>query len=59
MENHPRERFHRQHQRCDDDQHGRALDGAVDEEKLGELLAVGTELDVLDFKATLDLSKDR
>ncbi|MBO9553167.1 ATP-binding protein [Cellulomonas sp.] len=34
-----------------------ALDGAVDEEKLSELIAVGTELDVLDFKATLDLSK--
>lgn len=34
-----------------------ALDGAVDYEKLTELLAVGTELEVLDFKRTLDLGK--
>ncbi|ADG76519.1 hypothetical protein Cfla_3648 [Cellulomonas flavigena DSM 20109] len=34
-----------------------AVDGAVDEEKLHELLAVATELDELDYKATLDLSK--
>lgn len=33
------------------------MDGAVDQEKLDELLAVGTELTVLDYKRTLDLSK--
>jgi hypothetical protein len=34
-----------------------ACDGRVDEEKMYELLAVGTETESLDYKATLDLSK--
>ncbi len=34
-----------------------AVDGVVDREKLQELLAVGTEYDVLDYKRTLDLGK--
>lgn len=34
-----------------------AFDGRVDEEKMYELLAVGTETESLDYKATLDLSK--
>ncbi|XAS69917.1 hypothetical protein V3C33_21020 (plasmid) [Micrococcaceae bacterium Sec5.7] len=34
-----------------------ACDGRVDDEKMYELLGVGTETDTLDYKSTLDLSR--